>query len=43
MKDNQRGLPCTKERVLKLWEFNNKYLETFTNTTTYGYIYIIYS
>ena len=34
MKDNQIGLPRKKVRVLKLWEFNNEYLETFSNTTT---------
>ena len=37
MKDNQRELPRRKYRVLKLWEFNNEYLETFANTTTFDW------
>ena len=41
MKGSQRRLPRRKERVSKLWEFRNKYLEAFNKTTTFGLYHLV--
>ena len=38
MKGNQRRLPRRKERILKLWEFRNEYLQILDKITTFDYI-----